>query len=943
MKKLAKILTWTAGVVLVLLIVAVIGLKLFFPTEKVRQMAEERGSEMMGRELAVETLDVSFWGGLGVLLENVRIGNPPGDEGPDFLAAETIDLKLRMWPLVFGDIRVDRLIVERPIINMRKSAAGAVNFEFDLPDTTIAPELEEQLTPETKSAAAAVSFDDLEIHRGSLKYHDDSTGMIVEALGLDLATSLKNPHEALYESSGKIKIDSLKVTIDEPYPVFAVGLQYAVGFDMNNQHVSIDRADLTVNDLRFKLSGEAFRPMGDMAARCNVKSDRLTVADLFNLLPAGQREMVKDYTVEGDFAFDADLDYDAARVGSELTYTGTASLSDMVMSSREIEGELKFARCLIDFKPDNLRMNIEDGSFDGQPLKGHLMVDDFENPTIGGELAGSFNLVFLEPFLPPEAGHKVSGRTSFDVKFSGPVSEPENMSFSGTVAVSDGRYESSSVPEPVEGFTLDAFFDNRLLNIRSLACRFPSGDLHYAGRVNDLVPYLLADSAEAEEISPSVEGNLKGQVDFGLLKPYLPEKGNPELAGQLAVDVSFAGNIDDPSGFRPRGTLAVTDASYSDSLLSEPIENFRAELELKPDTIAVTGLEVEFTSSDVSFTGQLIKPFPYLLPVKDLDRSKMKKPLFLFTLESRRFDTDKLFPEAVPGSSADPTEVSMDSVSMIMLPDIDGRGTLAADTVIYSGVELTGVKGKVRIQDRKIECYDATAQVYSGGVSGKTTIDLGDFENPVYTGEFAATQIEADDFISRFTSFGGHLFGKTNFNGSYSAKGWDPEAFLNSLTLDGLGEVRQGKLVTSGAVHGLLNQLGEMAKTPVGKEQTLRDLVSRISIEDGKVKLDKFETSLDKLGDITLDGSYGFSGVLDYSGSIELSQELSDKLTSSSGLMGGVASLFGNPKTSRLTVPFKIGGTVDKPDPKLDLSGVVGENLQNQVGNALQGLLKKKE
>ncbi len=942
MKKLLEILAWIAGIVVVLLVVAVVGLKLFFPVEKVRQMAEERGSEMMGRDLAVETLDVSFWGGLGVMLENVKIGNLPGDDGPNLLEADNIDLKLRMLPLIFGDVRVDRLIIERPTINMRKSPTGEVNYAFDLPDTTVAPEIEEQMTPETKSAAAAVSFDDLEIHEGRLVYRDDSTGMVVEAVNFDLATSLENPRMARYESSGKIKIDSLKVTLDEPYPVFAVGLQYAVSYDMNDELVSIERADLTLNDLRFKLTGQARQPLGDVTAKANIKSDRLTVADLFKLLPAGQREMVKDYSIEGDFAFDADLDYEAVRIDRELTYTGTASLTDMVMSSNEIEGELKFARCLIDFKPDNLRMNIEDGSFDGQPLKGHLMVDDFEHPIIGGELAGSFNLVFLEPFLPVEADHKVSGRTAFDVKFSGPVGEPANMSFSGTVAVTDGQYRSALVPEPIEGFTLDAFFDNRLLNIRTLACRFPSGNLDYVGRVNDLVPYLMADSVEVLSISPSVEGTLKGQVDFGMLKPYLPEKGNPELTGQLAVDVSFAGEINDPAGFKPRGTMAVTNASYTDSLLPEPIENFQAKLELKPDTIAITDLDVKFTSSDVSFSGQLVKPFPYLLPVKNIDRSKMKKPFFLFTLESQRFDTDKLFPEAVPGSSADPTDVSLDSVSMVFVPDIDGRGTLAVDTVIYSGVEFTEVKGKIRIQDRRIECYDATARVYSGGVSGKTTIDLGDFENPVYTGEFAATQIEANDFVSQFTKLGGHIFGKTNFSGNYSAAGWDPDAFLNSLTLDGLGEVRQGKLITSGAVHGLLNQLGEFAKTPIGKEQTLRDLVSKISIKDGKVKLDRFETALDRLGDLVLDGSYGFDGRLDYNGSIELSQELSGKLMSGSGLASGVASLFGNKKTSRITVPFKVGGTVDKPDPKLDLSGVVGENLQNQLGDALKGLLKKK-
>ncbi|MBU0983416.1 MAG: AsmA-like C-terminal region-containing protein, partial [candidate division Zixibacteria bacterium] len=319
-------------------------------------------------------------------------------------------------------------------------------------------------------------------------------------------------------------------------------------------------------------------------------------------------------------------------------------------------------------------------------------------------------------------------------------------------------------------------------------------------------------------------------------------------------------------------------------------------------------------------------------------------PFFLFALKSQRFDVDRLFPAAVPGSSADPTDVSPDSVSMIILPDIDGRGTFTIDTLVYTGVEFSAIEGKVKIFDRKIDCYDVTGRVYSGGVSGRTTIDLGDFENPRYTGQFSGTQIEANDFVSRFTNFGGHIFGRANISGSYDAQGWDPDAFLNSLTLDGEGNVREGRMVTSGAFQELVDGLAKMTKQTLSNDQTLRELSTRLKVENGKVMLDRLTTTIDNVGDITIDGSYAFTGALDYSGTIKLTKENTEKLMSN-GLMGNVASLLVGKKSQRIEIPLKISGTVDKPKAELDystLSKGMGENLNEQAGNLLEGLFKKK-
>ena len=618
------------------------------------------------------------------------------------------------------------------------------------------------------------------------------------------------------------------------------------------------------------------------------------------------------------------------------------------MRSDKIDGELHLGRCLLDVKPDNLRMTIEDGSFGGRPLLGHLVLEDFEDPTVGGQLAGGFDLAFVQPFLPAEQKHEMSGRASFDVKFAGLIDQPEQMNFSGTLGVESGRYNSPFMPEPVEELALDAYFDNRLVNVRSLSCRFPSGTLAFNGRVDDLLSYVLADSAAAAKMHPRVEGTLKGQVNLALANHYLPEKGDPETKGKLDLDLTVTGRIGEMASFRPRGTMEIRDAAYTDSLLPEPIEHFAASMRLTPDTIVINNLEAKFTSSDVTFAGRLADPFPYLLPVEDLDRSRMSKPFFDFTLSSRRFDTDKLFPEAVPGSAADPTQVSPDSVSMVLLPDVDGRGTFVADTIIYSQVEFTDVNGKIKIYDRRIEAYDATAKVYSGGATGRTTIDLSDFENPVYSGEFAATQIEADDFVSRFSKLGGHLYGKADFSGNYNAVGWDPDAFLNSLNLSMDATVREGKLITTGTLNKALNEVAKLWHGSVAEEQTIRNLASKVHVQDGRVRLDQLKSRVGDLGDLLVDGWYGFDGALNYSGIFKLSREKTTAATSSGGMLGGLASLMADDDSQRLEVPITVTGTMTNPVPSIDFDALrkkatekAGSDLLKKAGNALENLFKK--
>ncbi len=945
MNRFFRIALWAVGVIVGLLILLLVAVQLFFPVEKAKALAIEKGSAALGRPITIRDVSVSFWGGLGVQLDSVVVGNPPGFIGERFLTAENIDVKLRLLPLLMKEVKVDRFIVNRPTVTMLKLADGSNNFSFGAVDSALPTEEAQELPAETKAAAAAVSLERLELHGGQIQYRNDSSNILVVMENVELSSALQNPREGVYVASGKLTVDSLHVSAGQPVPVVHADLAYDATYDLTEKHIRIDRAAFNVNGIECDLTGDFFHQTGHPHGKASLKAERILAENLLSFVPPQRAELINKFRVSGEFAVDLDVDFDSQRQPNPLIYSGSAVITNVLMARRDAIGELKLRRVVIDVKPDNLRANIQEGSFDGKPMRATVAVTDFRNPQVNGELSGFLNFIFLRPFLPTGGQQELDGEARFDVKFFGKIKEPRNLDVSGDIDVEKGRYSAAFLPEPVDAFSFSASFDKNVVNVRNLTARSKSADVAFKGRLDNLIPFVLADSASADTIHPGVDGTVTGKIDLALANKYLPAKRHPELSGSVNLDLAVSGSTGDLANIRPRGTVTFDNVTYSDSLLPEPIKRFDAELRLSPDTIAVNRMNVKFVSSDASFFGTLSKPFPYLLPLRSIDRTKMSKPFFQFKLASTRFDCDKLFPEATPGSGAAIAKKPLDSLPSIIVPDIDGQGTFDFDTLIYDKIEFTQIKGKAKIYNRKIDAYEVNGKAYTGTVSGKTTVDLSDFDNPKYTGAFQATQIEADDFITRFTPFGGHLFGKMNFSGQYNASGWEPEQFLQSLTLDGDGAVQEGKLVTSGVLYSSINELAQKVGQTFDKEQALRTLKSKVAIKDGKIWLQGLQTILGNVGDIDMAGYYGFDGKIGYTGTLLLSKEMSQGLLAKGGLVAGLAGVLSDKSTQRIKVPVTVSGTSAEPKVQIDLSGAgknLKENFNQKADDLLKGILKKK-
>jgi uncharacterized protein involved in outer membrane biogenesis len=89
-----------------------------------KELVAERVESALGRQVSFGEVGLSFRGGLGVRVTDLRVGDDPAYSAEDFVRSEAVDVLIRIWPALFGEIEVDRVVLRHPSIRVVKTAKG---------------------------------------------------------------------------------------------------------------------------------------------------------------------------------------------------------------------------------------------------------------------------------------------------------------------------------------------------------------------------------------------------------------------------------------------------------------------------------------------------------------------------------------------------------------------------------------------------------------------------------------------------------------------------------------------------------------------------------------------------------------------------------------------------------------------------------------------------
>ncbi len=100
------------------------------PSDLIRQTIADQVKQKTGRDLVVSgPAAFSFYPGLGVSLKDVTLSGPPGS--PHKLASiGELDVNIKTMPLINRQIEVRRLILRKPVFDLRVDKQGRKNWQF---------------------------------------------------------------------------------------------------------------------------------------------------------------------------------------------------------------------------------------------------------------------------------------------------------------------------------------------------------------------------------------------------------------------------------------------------------------------------------------------------------------------------------------------------------------------------------------------------------------------------------------------------------------------------------------------------------------------------------------------------------------------------------------------------------------------------------------------
>jgi AsmA protein len=178
------------AVALILIAVLAIGAVSFlFPEDAVRERVASLVKQQTGRSLTIRGgTSFSVFPSVGLELEDVSISNPPGMAAGETLRVESLNVYLKLLPLVSRRVEVDRIVLERPVFNLVVDAKGRKNWEAQKAATLLLPEARDVASGARSPLAGAhlaqagggavkdISLGTVKISEGTLNYSDQVTG-----------------------------------------------------------------------------------------------------------------------------------------------------------------------------------------------------------------------------------------------------------------------------------------------------------------------------------------------------------------------------------------------------------------------------------------------------------------------------------------------------------------------------------------------------------------------------------------------------------------------------------------------------------------------------------------------------------------------------------------------------------------------------------------------
>lgn len=194
-----KIVT-ALGVVVLLLIGLVLALPFLIDLNKYQDQYRPLIEDALNRKISLQDIRLTIWPRIGARVGGFTIQDDPAFRSGPFASLSSLDVGVKLMPLLSGKVEVEEIALRDPVIVVFKNKKGFLNVSTIGPKTPTAPQAPTPEAPPTQpagnplAALALLAVDRVSIDGGKLTYRDESTPQPTEYEISDLEFLLKSVH-----------------------------------------------------------------------------------------------------------------------------------------------------------------------------------------------------------------------------------------------------------------------------------------------------------------------------------------------------------------------------------------------------------------------------------------------------------------------------------------------------------------------------------------------------------------------------------------------------------------------------------------------------------------------------------------------------------------------------------------------------------------------------
>ncbi len=874
-----------------------------------------------GRRLTIkEDFSLSVFPWLGVRLGALELGNAPGFGEDPFARLDSMQVKVKLKPLLQQRLEVDTVAIDGLDLNLMRNAAGRGNWE-DLQSGTGKPEaavVPPAGQPESAAAAPAVAkpllaawaVNGLALKNARINWRDEAAKAYHEVHDLNIqigALTKGGPIPLKVSFTGKSAASPVSGQVE---------LDGRVTLDLTRQRYGLEVAGLSIDGKGQTLPNGGIRLDSRFNADVDLEKQFLKVTGLTLSLPG--LKVTGEITGQQLLAtpqFNGSLSLPAINLRTTLRDIGLPApkTADQGVLNR-VALDLKF-----NADPQHLQIRDLRATLDESQLQGGVTIEDFKNPRLAWNL--NLDRIDLDRYLPPKSQGAPtagkggpSGKPAPTAKTGGeeppPLAALAVLNMDGGLRV--GRLQAANLK--INDIDLKIKAENGVLRLTPLTAKLYRGVL--SGNV----------ILDARRRTPRVrveQFKLNGLNTAALLKDL---NGPENIAAETSISADLA-----LAGLDAEDILKTLAGTIRVALKGVRVDNLKiAQLQLtatpKAGVITIDPISARLYKGSVNGGATVdIRDKTPRIKLKNVKVRNLQAAPLLRDLNGQKnisAETNLTANLALAGTDADSILKTLAGTVKVALRRI------RVDNLRVSRLDLTA-----RQKRGVTTIHPLSARLYRGALTGSATIDARRQPPLIKLKNIKANQIQAGPLLKDLTGKD-PITGQANLRADLRLLGGD--AATIKKTLDGKTHL----VFKNGALKGV--NIPQMIRNAYN---TFKGLPTERSGTYQKTDFSELSASTAiRRGVIDNRDLKMVSPLLRIrgEGQVDLPRDRINYLVKT-GVVGTLTGQGGKPmeELTGLTIPIRLTGPTAKPSWQLDINALLKEAFAKKAQEKLKSKATK--